>query len=111
MSSIAFILHENKYLNELSHSIKGVMLERHNMNEQKMKECEQFVFVYCQDHVRMSSYRDALVLNSTLWKDRTVLDLGCGTGILSMFAASAGAQKVIAIDQSDIIYHAMDIVR
>jgi protein arginine N-methyltransferase 3 len=51
------------------------------------------------------------VLNSTLWKDRTVLDLGCGTGILSMFAASAGAQKVIAIDQSDIIYHAMDIVR
>jgi protein arginine N-methyltransferase 3 len=70
-----------------------------------------FVLVCCQDHVRTSSYRDALVLNSALWKDRTVLDLGCGTGILSMFAASAGAQKVIGIDQSDIIYHAMDIVR
>ncbi|PNF31442.1 Protein arginine N-methyltransferase 3 [Cryptotermes secundus] len=63
------------------------------------------------DHVRTSSYRDALLHNTALWKDKTVLDLGCGTGILSMFAASAGAQKVIAIDQSDIIYHAMDIAR
>lgn len=59
----------------------------------------------------MSNYRDALLRNIALLKDKTVLDLGCGTGILSMFAASAGAQKVIAIDQSDIIYHAMDIVR
>jgi protein arginine N-methyltransferase 3 len=59
----------------------------------------------------VSSYRDALINNTALLKDKTVLDLGCGTGILSMFAASAGAQKVIAIDQSDIIYHAMDIVR
>jgi len=59
----------------------------------------------------VSSYRDALLHNTALLKDKTVLDLGCGTGILSMFAASAGAQRVIAIDQSDIIYHAMDIVR
>jgi protein arginine N-methyltransferase 3 len=58
----------------------------------------------------VSSYRDALLHNTALLKDKTVLDLGCGTGIMSMFAASAGAQKVIAIDQSDIIYHAMDIV-
>ena len=40
-----------------------------------------------------------------------VLDIGCGTGILSMFAARAGARHVIGIDQSDIIYQAMDIVR
>jgi protein arginine N-methyltransferase 3 len=70
-----------------------------------------YVCICCQDHVRTSSYKDALLHNSTLWKDRTVLDLGCGTGILSMFTASAGAQKVIGIDQSDIIYHAMDIIR
>lgn len=42
---------------------------------------------------------------------KTVLDLGCGSSILSMFAAKAGASKVIGIDQSDIIYNAMDIVR
>jgi len=43
--------------------------------------------------------------------DKVVLDVGCGTGILSMFAAAAGARLVIGIDQSDIIYQAMDIVR
>ena len=42
---------------------------------------------------------------------KVVLDVGCGTGILSMFAAKAGASHVIGIDQSEIIYQAMDIVR
>ena len=42
---------------------------------------------------------------------QVVLDVGCGTGILSMFAARAGARKVIGVDQSEIIYQAMDIVR
>lgn len=40
-----------------------------------------------------------------------MLDVGCGTGILSMFAAKSGCRKVISVDQSDVIYHAMDIVR
>ena len=42
---------------------------------------------------------------------KIVLDIGCGTGILSMFAAKGGAKHVIGIDQSEIIYQAMDIVR
>lgn len=42
---------------------------------------------------------------------QVVLDVGCGTGILSMFAAKAGARKVIGVDQSEIIYQAMDIIR
>ena len=39
-----------------------------------------------------------------------VLDVGCGTGILSMFAAKAGCRHVYAIDQSDIIDYAREIV-
>jgi len=34
---------------------------------------------------------------------QVVLDVGCGTGILSMFCAKAGAKKVIGVDNSDII--------
>lgn len=37
--------------------------------------------------------------------------MGCGTGILSMFATKAEAAKVYGIDQSEIIYKAMDIIR
>lgn len=47
----------------------------------------------------------------TLFFVKVVLDIGCGTGMLSMFAASAGARHVIGIDQSDIIYQAMDIIK
>ncbi|XP_049886336.1 protein arginine N-methyltransferase 3 [Pectinophora gossypiella] len=63
------------------------------------------------DKVRTESYRDAILNNTETLKDKVVLDLGCGTGILSMFSATAGAKKVYALDQSEVIYHAMDIIR
>lgn len=46
-----------------------------------------------------------------MFNGKIVMDVGCGTSILSMFASQAGAKKVIAIDQSDIIYQAMDIAK
>ncbi|KAJ8416210.1 hypothetical protein AAFF_G00382320 [Aldrovandia affinis] len=64
-----------------------------------------------KDKVRTESYRDFVYLNPDVFKDKVVLDVGCGTGILSMFVARCGARKVIAVDQSDIIYQAMDIIR
>ena len=45
--------------------------------------------------VRTEAYRDALLGNPALLQGATVLDVGCGTGILSMFAAKAGAAQVI----------------
>ncbi|KAG7202401.1 hypothetical protein KM043_018717 [Ampulex compressa] len=63
------------------------------------------------DKVRTESYRDALLTNSHKFANCVMLDVGCGTGILSMFAAKTGCRKVISVDQSDVIYHAMDIVR
>ena len=64
-----------------------------------------------KDRVRTEYYRDCMYNNKELFKDKVVLDVGCGTGILSMFAARAGAKLVIGVDMSDIIYQAMDIVR
>ncbi|XP_012529767.1 protein arginine N-methyltransferase 1 isoform X2 [Monomorium pharaonis] len=63
------------------------------------------------DKVRTESYRDALLTNSNKFHYCVMLDVGCGTGILSMFAAKSGCRKVISVDQSDMIYQAMDIVR
>ncbi|XP_034435852.1 protein arginine N-methyltransferase 3 [Hippoglossus hippoglossus] len=64
-----------------------------------------------KDKVRTESYRDFMYRNPDVFRDKVVLDVGCGTGILAMFAARAGAKMVIAVDQSEIIYQAMDIVR
>ncbi|CAN7994856.1 unnamed protein product [Ixodes hexagonus] len=65
-----------------------------------------------QDTPRTEAYRKALESNAeTSVKDRVVLDVGCGTAILSMFAARCGASKVIGVDQSEIVFQAMDIVR
>ena len=40
-----------------------------------------------------------------------VLDIGCGTGILSLFAARAGAKQVIGVDNADIVYYAREIIK
>ena len=62
-----------------------------------------------KDRPRTESYRDAL--ETCDLKGKIVLDVGCGTGILSMFAARHGAKHVIGIDRSDIIDEARIIVK
>lgn len=64
-----------------------------------------------KDEVRTLTYRNAMLHNKHLFQGKTVLDVGCGTAILSMFAAKAGAAKVIGIDCSNIVDHARTIVK
>ncbi|KKA28670.1 hypothetical protein TD95_004755 [Thielaviopsis punctulata] len=61
-----------------------------------------------KDTVRTEAYRDFVYANKQLFKDKVVLDIGCGTGILSMFCAKAGAKQVIAVDNSAIINKARE---
>ena len=64
-----------------------------------------------KDAVRTDSYMNAIKQNKHLFKDKIVLDVGCGTGILCMFAAQAGAKQVYGIDMSNIIDQAEKIVK
>lgn len=64
-----------------------------------------------KDEVRTMTYRNSMYHNTHLFKNKIVLDVGCGTGILCMFAAKAGAKMVIGIDCSGIIEHAERIVK
>jgi len=64
-----------------------------------------------KDEVRTLTYRNSMYNNAHLFKDKIVLDVGCGTGILCMFAKKAGAKHVYGIDMSSIIDHAKTIVK
>ena len=63
-----------------------------------------------KDRVRTEAYMNAIYNNKHLFRNKVVLDVGCGTGILSMFAAKAGARRVIGIDCAAIIHQAREIV-
>ncbi|KAJ6554983.1 protein arginine N-methyltransferase [Mycena vulgaris] len=67
--------------------------------------------VMIQDKVRTSTYAQFILTNPGLFRDAVVLDVGCGTGILSLFAARAGAKRVFAVDASDIAEKAEKIVK
>lgn len=70
----------------------------------------RFEHLSCESQ-RTNSYRNAIFQNAHLFKDKVVLDVGCGTGILSMFAAKAGAKLVVGVDMSNIIDQAKEIVK
>jgi type I protein arginine methyltransferase len=64
-----------------------------------------------KDTVRTNSYRKAIEGNPDAFKDKVVLDIGCGTGILSIFAARAGAKHVYGLEFADIADYAKEIVK
>eukprot|EP00744_Colponema_vietnamica_P018351 GILI01025900.1.p1 GENE.GILI01025900.1~~GILI01025900.1.p1 ORF type:complete len:360 (+),score=69.21 GILI01025900.1:103-1182(+) len=66
-----------------------------------------------RDKIRTESYLNAIRLleNKHLIQGKVVLDVGCGTGILSIFAARCGAKKVYAVEASSMSALAEQIVR
>jgi SAM-dependent methyltransferase len=68
------------------------------MNKMRMDLDKHFNLLWRFD--RGLSLREAVFEN--VKKGDIVIDAGCGTGILSLWAAQAGAHKVIAVDNADI---------
>jgi type I protein arginine methyltransferase len=64
-----------------------------------------------KDSVRTRAYQRAIENNPSDFEDKIVLDIGCGTGILSIFAARAGAKHVYAVENAEIALFAKEIVK
>lgn len=64
-----------------------------------------------EDHPRTDAYRKAILENKSYFKDKIVMDVGCGTGILSIFCAQAGAKKVYAVEASKLANLAKEIIK
>ncbi|XP_064295614.1 histone-arginine methyltransferase CARM1 [Phalacrocorax carbo] len=64
-----------------------------------------------QDFVRTATYHRAILQNYIDFTDKVVLDVGCGSGILSFFAVQAGARKVYAVEASSMVRYAELLVR
>ncbi|KAB5514206.1 hypothetical protein DKX38_028112 [Salix brachista] len=63
-----------------------------------------------KDAVRTKTYQNVIYQNNFLFKDKVVLDVGAGTGILSLFCAKAGAAHVYAVECSHMANMAKEIV-
>jgi len=63
------------------------------------------------DHNRMAAYHSAILGNADVFKDKVVMDIGTGSGILAVWAAQAGARKVYAIEYTDMAKHARQVMK
>ncbi|KAL8105685.1 putative protein arginine N-methyltransferase 6 [Apium graveolens] len=97
---------------------------QNNTNNTQQSPCTDFDVAYFQsynhlgiheemikDRVRTETYRRAILQLQEYIKDKVVVDVGCGTGILSIFCAQAGARRVYAVDASDIATQASEVVK
>jgi histone-arginine methyltransferase CARM1 len=64
-----------------------------------------------EDTERTGLYRQGIVGNRADFEGKVVLDVGAGTGILSIFAAQAGAKKVYAIEGTSAADYARTLVK
>lgn len=65
-------------------------------------------YTMLRDRVRCEAYR--LALAKWVKPGDVVLDVGAGTGILSLFAAQAGARKVYAVERTGIVDFARRLI-
>jgi type I protein arginine methyltransferase len=61
------------------------------------------------DSVRTLAFEQAI--RSVIRPEHTVLDFGCGTGILAFFSHRAGARRVYAVDRSSLVVAAQAVAR
>ena len=70
-----------------------------------------------KDGIRTKAYKNSILKNQHLFENKIVLDVGSGTGVLSIFAgifyinlAKAGAKHVYGIEKANIYLHSRNII-
>ena len=63
-----------------------------------------------QDRVRTGTYFTAILEHRAAFEGAIVMDVGAGSGVLSCFAALAGARRVYAVEASDMADHCARLV-
>lgn len=62
-----------------------------------------------QDYVRTGTYYASILDNRVDFEGQAVCDVGAGSGILSLFAAQAGARVVYAVEASGMAQYASQL--
>ncbi|KAM9328785.1 histone-arginine methyltransferase CARM1-like [Pholidichthys leucotaenia] len=63
-----------------------------------------------QDYLRTATYQKAILASEADFRDKVVLDVCCGSGILSSFAVQAGASRVYAVESSPMVEYTQILV-
>ncbi|XP_068648546.1 probable histone-arginine methyltransferase CARM1 [Aristolochia californica] len=63
-----------------------------------------------QDYVRTGTYYAVVIENCLDFHDRVVVDVGASSGILSLFAAQAGARQVYVVEASEMVEHSCRLI-
>ncbi len=103
---------------------KDIEAAREGENEKDIHgEDEHPFFVYygqivhqqnmLQDYVRTGTYQAAIARNKIDFKDKVIMDVGTGTGILAMFCCgeAGGARLCYAVEASDMYRSAEQLIR
>ncbi|XP_064545314.1 protein arginine N-methyltransferase 1-like isoform X2 [Drosophila montana] len=67
--------------------------------------------VVMRDEVTMLGFKAAIEANADLFRNAIVLEVGCGSALLSLWAAQQGAARVIAVEPSAVCQVARQLVR
>uniref|UniRef100_A0A7S2M309 Protein arginine N-methyltransferase domain-containing protein n=1 Tax=Skeletonema marinoi TaxID=267567 RepID=A0A7S2M309_9STRA len=67
--------------------------------------------IMLKDQHRMNAYYNAIMKNQHVFRDKVVMDVGSGSGILAVWAAKAGAKRVYAVEYTDMAKHARNVVK
>ncbi|UJR25455.1 hypothetical protein I4U23_006802 [Adineta vaga] len=89
--------------------MNNTILDQHDFQSYNNVQIHELLL---RDRPRVAAYHDAIMNNKRLFENKIVLDVGSGTGILSMFAAKAGAKLVYAVDACETIcYLAEELIK